>query len=385
MTDTTATPPAVDTDDGTQDGTENETDSPVEELLYVDPSAIKIGANVRTDLPNAKELRRSIKERGVIEPVTVYRDEHGGLVCLRGQRRTLTAADVGTPTGLVPVRVVARPEDTDRITDQMVENIHRAGIAEKEVLAGMEQLALLGVSAAQIAKRTALARPTVNAALAVVGKEGSRARVEAGEVTLTEAVIFAEDDPEATARLEQRKRWAHGLEHEAQRLRDEAAERAAYTAEVERLLGNGLPVLAGEEADAARHAVRVSRLRNAEGEPIPEEDWPSVPGAAVLLTEEWIYPDEDDTDCGGDTDDGAEDEYDDSEGYAEPVKVYVPVWVVTDTTPAQEAGYSLPTYVTVGQPAPQTEEQAEARRDERRRVIANNKGLGQRRPCAGSG
>lgn len=145
----------------------------VEALLHLDPAVITIGANVRTDLPDASQFRRSIKERGVIEPVTVYRDEDGRFVCLRGQRRTLVAAEVGTPTGLIPVRVVAKPDDADRITDQMVENIHRAAMAEKEVLAGVEQLALLGVSTAQIAKRTAIARPTVNAALAVVDKEGT--------------------------------------------------------------------------------------------------------------------------------------------------------------------------------------------------------------------
>ena len=40
----------------------------------------------------------------------------------------------------------------------MVENIHRAGMRETEIVAGVEQLALLGVSAAQIAKRTAIDR-----------------------------------------------------------------------------------------------------------------------------------------------------------------------------------------------------------------------------------
>ena len=200
-----------------------------EEFLYLDPAAIIIGTNVRTDLrPDHKEFRKSIKERGVLEAVTVYRNEDGQYVLLRGQRRTVTAAEVGTPTGLIPARVVPQPADADRIGDQMVENIHRAGMREAEIVAGVEQLALLGVSAAQIAKRTSIDRPTVNAALAVTKAGQSRNRLDSGELTLEEAAIFAEfeHDPEAVERLENAKRWRRSLAHEAQRLRDEAAERA---------------------------------------------------------------------------------------------------------------------------------------------------------------
>ena len=194
-----------------------------EEFLYLDPAAIIIGTNVRTDLrPDHKEFRKSIKERGVLEAVTVYRDEDGQYVLLRGQRRTVTAAEVGTPTGLIPARVVPQPADADRIGDQMVENIHRAGMREAEIVAGVEQLALLGVSAAQIAKRTSIDRPTVNAALAVTNADQSRNRLDSGDLTLEEAAIFAEfeHDPEAVERLENAKRWRRSLAHEAQRLRD---------------------------------------------------------------------------------------------------------------------------------------------------------------------
>lgn len=137
--------------------------SDTEELLHVDPATITVGANVRTDLrPDAKEFAKSIKERGVLETITAYRDADGTLVCIRGQRRTVVATQVGRPT--VPVRVVPEPENADRVGDQLVENLHRAEMREHEIVSGVEQLALLGVSAAQIARRTAIKRPTVNAA-----------------------------------------------------------------------------------------------------------------------------------------------------------------------------------------------------------------------------
>ena len=80
------------------------------QFVRLDPSTIKIGANVRTDLhADAREFARSIKERGVLEPVTVYADEDGAYVVLRGQRRTVVAAEVGLPD--IPAQVVAKPDD----------------------------------------------------------------------------------------------------------------------------------------------------------------------------------------------------------------------------------------------------------------------------------
>lgn len=369
MSQTTTAPSRTDRDsDPSIDGTE---------LVHLDPAEVVIGTNVRTDLrPGEKEFRKSIRERGVLEPVTVYRDDAGAYVLLRGQRRTLTAAKVGTPTGTIPVRVVARPDEADRIGDQMVENIHRAGMHEREIVAGVEQLALLGVSTAQIAKRTAIQRPIVDAALAVTEHEQTRARVEAGEVTLDQAAILAEfeDDEAASTRLEQCLSWGRPLEHVAQRLRDEAADRAAYDTEVERLRGEGLPVLTRAEIDAANqagHLYPIKRLVTDDGEPVPEEQWPTVPGAAVMVDEQWIYPD--------DTDEHAQGEAGVSAAEATgptPYQAYVPVWVVTDLdTSSLRTRWSRSAKANGDQT--DSEESAEAERErkraERRTVIANNK------------
>ena len=374
-TTSTATAPA---DEPTTDAS---TDASTEEFVYLDPGSIIIGSNVRTDLPDAKEFRRSIKERGVLEAVTVYRNDEGQHVCLRGQRRTVEAASVGTPTGLIPARVVAKPEEADRIVDQMVENIHRAGMRETEIVAGVEELTLVGVSAAQIAKRLSVPRPTVNAAIAVTKADQSRNRLDSGDLTLEEAAIFAEfeHDPDAVERLERRLRWGHGLDHEAQRLRDEATERAEYAAEVERLRGDGLPVLTAEEAaEVEVTAVAIEDLRTAEGEPVPVEDWPSVTGAAVILTEEWDYPEP----ATSATDDETADEpTDDEEEDPEPVKVFTATWVVTDVE-ASGLVYGSRSHGSAdtesgaasdGADDARAEEEAEAKRQERRTVIANNK------------
>lgn len=353
-----------------------------EEFLHLDPAEIIIGTNVRNDLrADHKEFRKSIKERGVLEAVTVYRNEDGQYVLLRGQRRTVTAAEVGTPTGLIPARVVPQPDDADRIGDQMVENIHRAGMRETEIVSGMEQLALLGVSAAQIAKRTSVDRPTVNAALAVSKAGETRAKYEAGDLTLEHAAIYAEfeDDEAAIERLDRARtsRWGDSVEHVAQKLRDEAAERAAYDAEVERLRAEGLPVLSFDEADDADGSLLLEDMRTVEGQPVPVDQWAALDGVAVIVTEEWEYPEtETDPETEGDEDATYDDE-------AEAVKVYRQMWVVTDIEASglihrsrvgrtdNDLGDDPETHGPEADAAAEAE--AEERREERRRVIAYNK------------
>lgn len=334
------------------------------QFVRLDPSNIKIGANVRTDLhADAKEFARSIRERGVLEPVTVYADEDGAFVVLRGQRRTVVAAEVGLTN--IPVQVVPKPDEADRITDQMVENLHRAAMRDSDIVGGVEQLALVGVSAAQIAKRAALPRDRVNAALVVADKEQTRARVASGDLTLDEAAIFAEFEHDAAAveRLERAKQFGRPLEHVAQRLRDEATERAALLAEVDRLRAEGLPVLDPDAVRDARGLRLDDHVRAADGQAIAEDDWPTVPGAAVVVVSEWEYP-------GKETTDEDDDQSDD-----EPVQVFKPVWICRDPAAAglvQRWNYRTGTHKT-GRREVEEEEAAEAAREERRRVIANNK------------
>ncbi|MGY2872837.1 ParB family transcriptional regulator, chromosome partitioning protein [Marmoricola sp. URHA0025 HA25] len=368
--------------------TDQMTDPSIGHLIDLDPATLTIATNVRTDVAEDKDFANSIKTRGVLEPVTVYHAEDGTYAVLRGQRRTLTAAKVGTPSGTIPCRVVARPEDADRIGDQMVENIHRAGMRQSEILDGVEQLALLGVSAAQITKRVALRRAEVDAALAVASKEHSRTRVDSGDLTLEQAAIYAEfeGDDAAIERLDNAARWGRSLEHTAQRLRDEAVEReadaAAFAEAFERLTAEGLPVLSAEEAEQAEESgevLRISRLVTAEGEPVPEEEWPYVPSARVQIVKEWIYPDEDEwdddtADATDGTEDGASDEEDRDDEHAEPYQACVPVWVVTDLDASGLRRRGTATDSSIGvESEANAEARAEAKREERRRVIANNK------------
>ena len=329
----------------------------VGQVVDVDPATLVIGANVRVDThPDAKEFAASIKARGVLEVITAHADEDGALVVQRGQRRTIVAAEVGTPSGTVPVRVVEPPEEADRIVDQLTENLHRARMRESEVRDGVEQLALLGVSAAQIAKRTAVKRETVNAALTVTGSESTRERMDAQGLTLHQAATLAEfeDDEEAVGQLERAIGWGSSIEHVAQRLRDERAEREALLAEVERLRAEGVPVVDPSETPDPLHRHRLDSLVTADGQDVTPEQRDDLPGIAVVLTRSWEWPEND--------------EQEDEE--ADAVRVWEQTWVCTDP---QAAGLVYRYDATGRSPGHvEDEQQAEAAREERRRVRENN-------------
>lgn len=326
----------------------------VGQVIEVDPATLVIGANVRVDThPDAKEFAASIKARGVLEVITAHVDEDGSLVVQRGQRRAVTAAAVGTPSGTVPVRVVEAPEEADRIVDQLSENLHRAQMRDSEVRDSVEQLALLGVSAAQIAKRTAVNRETVNAALAVTSSESTRERMDTQGLTLQQAAALAEfeDDEHALAELERAMSWNRPLDHTVQQLRDRRAEREALCAEVERLRAEGLPVLDPNDAPEPMYRHRLDVLVTAEGEEVSPEHREDLPGFAVVITPEWQWP-----------------ETDDEDEEAEAVRVWEQTWVCIDP---QAAGLTYRYDRGTASNAPD-EEEAEAAREERRRVRENN-------------
>lgn len=143
---------------------------------------------------------------------------------------------------------------------------------------------------------------------------------------------------------------------------------------------------AAEAAEVEVTAVAIEDLRTPEGEPVPVEDWPSVTGAAIILTEEWDYPEPatsaTDGESDGESDDESDDETDETdEEDPEPVKVFTATWVVTDVEASglvygsrtHGSANTEPGTASDGADAARAEEEAEAKRQERRTVIANNK------------
>jgi ParB/RepB/Spo0J family partition protein len=144
----------------------------------VDPAALLVDVNVRTETVADKDFVASVMDLGILQPIRAVRTADGTLRVETGHRRTLAAIAAGLAT--VPVLVVAdeRTDDAgtvERIVRQYAENEHRTGLTTVDRLGVVEQLSLLNVSAAQIAKRTRMKRPEVDQALAVTRSDLAKA------------------------------------------------------------------------------------------------------------------------------------------------------------------------------------------------------------------
>ena len=255
-----------------------------DELIHVDPSTLILGPNVRADTRPDKALVASVKERGVLVPIVGYRNVDGDLIVRYGARRTLAAIEA--KRSRVPVTVTTEPVEADRIVDQMAENDHRTDLTVGERVAAYEQLAMLGLSAAQIAKRTATDREQVNAGLAAAkSPTAKQALTEHASMTLPQLAALAEfeDDADAVTRLLQRASDGRGFDHAAQQLRDERAERAESIAAGAELAAAGIRVVA-EPKDPWN--LELDNLVHY-GESLTAETHAACPGHAVFMDRDW--------------------------------------------------------------------------------------------------
>ncbi|MFZ2220541.1 MAG: ParB N-terminal domain-containing protein, partial [Rhodoferax sp.] len=184
------------------------------ELAHVAPSTLVMADNVRSNAADSltKPFIASIRERGVLEPIIVDGTTEGVLTVRAGHRRTLAAIEAGTAT--VPVMIhTGEHARVDRLIDQIVENEHRAGLTNRDKIAAVEQLALEGLTEGQIAKRAALPKKDVAAAVRIAA---STVAQFSDQLSLEQAAAMAEfdDNPDAVEKLldaAQRGQFAHTL------------------------------------------------------------------------------------------------------------------------------------------------------------------------------
>jgi ParB family chromosome partitioning protein len=348
-------------------------------LVYVDPGTLVVGANARLNPRLKKSLVDSVRERGVKQAIVAYRDDNDALVVLLGQRRALAAVQAERP--LVPVMVVPRPDERDRLFDQVTENDHREALTVAERVAAYEQLALCGVSASEIAKGMATSRPEVDSALKVARSKLARAATERWEfLTLDQAAAVAEfeDDAEAVKQLVVAAQKG-GFDHHVQRLRDARAEAVAKAEAADALAAAGITVVERPAWDS-KQVKRLRELQHGE-EQLTAADHASCPGHAAYLDNEWIYPDESDDAEDPWMDDTDEDDTDSGGGAGNeqerpaPYRAWVPEYVCTDFAAHGHAPRLSPREsgsgpMTVAEMGDDEREQARA---QRRDVIQSNK------------
>ncbi|WP_233153616.1 ParB N-terminal domain-containing protein [Kineosporia sp. R_H_3] len=379
----------------------------------VDPATLLVDVNVRLEARLDADFVASVRDLGVLVPVVAVRTAEGQLRVRFGHRRTLAAVQNSLPT--IPVVVAGDEAGEDdaagqvaRLLGQWAENEHRAGLTTAERVGVVSQLAAFGVTPAQIAKRTRLARRDVDAALIVAKDDlAAAATVRYDFLDLLQASVVAEmsDDTDAVKALVAAARTGQ-FDHVAQRLRDTRSERRARDAAADVLRTAGVQVI-----DRPEYGTKATRLGNLTDVPdtpdtdratrpaLTVESHADCPGHAAYLTETWVHTDrpaagtrvsavegdlgeesdsagEDseveiadvDGDSDGDSDDDSDDD-DSDDGRWE----WTPVYVCTDPT----GNGHHPLYGTINSSKPttaeMTDEQREAARAERRDVIESNK------------
>ena len=112
-------------------------------LEYLDPIAVEI-ENVRDAVDLSKDFLASLREHGVLVPLTAVRGNDGVVRIRNGQRRTLGAREVGLST--IPVYVLP-PTATDdaaeaieRIVHRIVTNDQKDDLTDAQRARGIKQM-----------------------------------------------------------------------------------------------------------------------------------------------------------------------------------------------------------------------------------------------------
>lgn len=111
-----------------------------------------------------EELTASIKENGILQPLTVRELEGGNFELIAGERRLRAAKDAGLET--VPVYILSVDADVEMMEYALVENIQRVNLKPLEKAEGYAILSgKYDLSQEDIAKRVGKSRPAIANAL----------------------------------------------------------------------------------------------------------------------------------------------------------------------------------------------------------------------------
>jgi ParB family chromosome partitioning protein len=217
------------------------------------------------------EFLHSIRENGVLTPVTAVRYENGTVLVRTGQRRTLAAREVGLAT--IPVYIVpADGEDTaTRIVEQLTENDHRAAMGHVDRVNAVQQLLLTGLSVTTVAKRLAVAPDRVKESRAVAGSALALESLRDRQMSLAEAAVLAEfDGDESAVETLLRAAGRTWFDHTAQRLRQARQDAEQAAAAARQWSDAGYTVLERRPTQWDANQVPLAYLTTVDGEPVDD-------------------------------------------------------------------------------------------------------------------
>ncbi|WP_020393501.1 ParB/RepB/Spo0J family partition protein, partial [Kribbella catacumbae] len=351
-------------------------------ITQLDPKTLLVNVNVRNELAITPEFVASIRRRGVLQAIVAVRTAEGQIRVKYGHRRTHAAIEVGLDT--VPVDIIGdegtdKASQIERILSQYDENEARTGLTTNDTLGVVEQLRLLDMSQAEIARQSPLTKAQVGEAVKVLKSAPARAAHDEHQLTIDQAAALAEfedNEKDFAEALNIAKVNPRQLNHTVSTLRQKRKARAELaefiTTQLEPL---GVTIIDRPFWNSPWKPL--DRLTTITGEDVTLEQHAECPGHVVWAGEDYAYFRADGTRVDEDSEEAAElDQEDEPEkgtyrsfltvtyGCADPAKHGHQV----DGRPAKAANGESPI-----QTPEEVKTAHEAKLAEKRRVIANNK------------
>ncbi|MFF2277909.1 ParB/RepB/Spo0J family partition protein [Agromyces sp. NPDC058126] len=321
-------------------------------IEWIDTAAAELDANIRTTPDTTTEAWAAwvvqLREEGVETPLLARRGDDGTVYVWDGQRRLLGAREAGI--GRVLAIFGTTPgEDTERIIGQL-KTFNRADLPELDRVLAYEQLAFAGIDVETIARRTGDTPERVTQAVTLAKSDAAKDAV-AAQVSFERALVVAEfdGDENAVARIlactdDDELAWV------AQHIRDDRATRAHRDRVLAGYAEQGVAVFTdrhAREGEFTRLHMLTDAAEDATERPALSADAHQSCEGHALVVLVW----------------GADEDEIDREHVCTRPEAHQPRFPQYGTVSV--AGQS--------KTAEQVEAEQEAKRDARRRVIANNK------------
>lgn len=217
-------------------------------LVELDPRTLAAHpTNIRNDLGDLRDLTRSVRAVGILEPLiitpaTLDGDGEPGWRIIAGHRRNAAAIEADLDTVPCLVRADLAGADAAQIAAMFVENTQRVDLSAAERAAAIGQLAMLGLSDTAIGRATGTTRGQVRKHRTVADSETAQRVAAHADLTLEAALLVAEfeDDHDAVkAIVACAVDQPRGLDHLASRLRQDRDDAAAHAARITELTDAG--------------------------------------------------------------------------------------------------------------------------------------------------
>jgi ParB family chromosome partitioning protein len=216
------------------------------ELRAVDPATLVDNPqNARRPHRDREGLAPSVGALGILNPPLVRQLEDGRLEIIAGERRKYSAIKAGLST--IPVFVRDDLSPVHQVAGMLVENHDREGLTPTEEAVAIQQLAgFEGVTKRDITTMTGIKAGVVRTALKVAASEVATAIGERHDLSLDQLMVLAEFDTDTeavkaltVAALKDPDRF----DHLVAQLRRDRDDRAAYDAVAIQVTEAGVPLV----------------------------------------------------------------------------------------------------------------------------------------------